>query len=62
MSDLDTKTKRSQTRKRNLMARTIKDYGEHKGAFSLKVIDPRKGEYKRKKIRTGDVYANEEDD
>ena len=44
------------------MAKVLRDPGDHKGAFALKVIDPKKQEYKRKKMKVGEAYANEEDD
>ncbi len=66
MSDIDTKVKRSQSRKRNFIAKSIKDYGEHKGAFSLRVLPAKKQEYKRLKSnnklkRTYDVEYDEEE-
>lgn len=60
MGDQETKLKHSMSRKRNIMAKMMRD-GEHKGAFSLKVIDSRKQEYKRKKMRITDI-DNEEDE
>jgi len=62
MSDLDTKVQRSQSRKRNFYAKLVRDHGEYKGAFSLKVINPKKQEYKREKIKKEYVHVNEEDD
>jgi hypothetical protein len=45
---------------RNKYAKALFDQNELKGAFSLKVHDARKGEYKRKKIKVTEVF-NEED-
>lgn len=59
MSDPDTKFKHSVHRKRNIMAKALRDRGDHKGAFSLRVHDSRKQEYKRKKMRV--TAINEED-
>lgn len=59
MSDPETKYKHSIHHKRNMMAKQLRDQGDFKGAFSLKVIDGRKEEYKRKKMRVVDV--DEED-
>lgn len=61
MSDAVTKFKRSQARKRNYVAKIIKDFGEHKGAFSMKV-EASKQEYKRIKIKKEYIDAYEEDD
>lgn len=66
MSDLDTKVRRSQSRKRNFMAKAVNDYGEHKGAFALRILPPKKQEYKRIKsnniLKKGyyDEYDEEE--
>lgn len=57
MSDPDTREKHSRSYKRNIMAKTLKDSGDHKGAFSLKIVDARKGTYKRKKLRTTDIES-----
>lgn len=55
MADPDTKFKHSLHYKRNLMAKALRDQGEHKGAFKMKVIDSRKQLYKREKVRVYDV-------
>jgi len=60
MSDYETKETRSRSRKRNMMAKALRDTGDHRGAFSLRVIDPRKGEYKRQKLRVTEVDYEEE--
>jgi len=61
MSSEEVKIQRSKSRKRNIMAKVLRDQGDHKGAFSIKVIDSRKGEYKRKRMRVTEDYGNEED-
>lgn len=43
-----------------MMAKALRDTGDHRGAFSLRVIDPRKGEYKRQKLRVTEVDYEEE--
>lgn len=58
---LQIKIRRSQSRKRNIMARILRDQGDHKGAFHIKIRDARKGEYKR--IGVKDIlndYENED--
>lgn len=59
MSDPEIREKRSRSRKKNYIAKALRDQGDHKGAFALKTIDPRKGEYKRVKIRLD--YMDEEE-
>jgi hypothetical protein len=60
MSDEETKYKHSLHRKRNIMAKSLRDHGDHKGAFALRVIDSRKNEYKRKRMKISDIYDEEE--
>ena len=63
MSDSDTKYKHSLHRKRNMIAKALRDPNEHKGAFALKVHDSRKSEYRRIRMNVKDVdYDNEEMD
>lgn len=62
MSDPDTKFKHSSHRKRNIVAKMLRDGGDHKGAFSLKVINPKKQEYKRVKMRITEIENEEEFD
>ena len=61
MSDEETRYKHSLNRKRNIIAKSLRDTGDRKGAFSLKVIDPRKNGYKRKKMRVQEIDDYEED-
>lgn len=58
MADIDTRVKHS--RKRNLLAKHLRDPNEHKGAFALKVVDHRKNNYKRAKIRINNIQNDEE--
>lgn len=54
MSDADIRFKRS----KKLRMEKIKvrhNQGDLRGAFATKAIDPRKGEYKRTKIRLQDI-------
>lgn len=55
MSDEEAKTRHSTRRKKNIMAKNLFDPGDHRGAFALKVVNPKKGEYKREKIRVNDL-------
>ena len=59
MSDPEIREERSRTRKKNYIAKSLRDQGDHKGAFSLKIISPKKEEYKRKKFRL-DKFDDEE--
>lgn len=59
MASTEFKEKHSK-RLRNKYAKSLRDQGEHKGAFSLKVIDSRKQEYKRTKMRVTDINDEEE--
>lgn len=59
MADLETKQKHSLHYKRNMMAKHLRDQGDHKGAFSLKVHDSRKVDYKRVKLRVTDINEEE---
>lgn len=55
MSDPDTKEKHSRKYRRNMIAKRLRDTGELKGAFSMKVIDGRKQEYKRERININKI-------
>jgi len=61
MADLDEKLKASKKRKRNMIAKSLRDNGDKKGAFALKVINPKKTEYKRKKLNPR-VIGDDEDE
>lgn len=54
------KFKHSLHRKRNLIAKSLRDTGERKGAFALKVQNPKKGEYKREKLKVNRINELEE--
>ena len=59
MSSEEERFKHSRRRKRNVLAKAIV---ETKGPFAIKVVNPKKGEYKREKIRLDKIYGREEDD
>lgn len=61
MSSEETRTRRFRHRRRNLAVRELKDPGDHKGAYHMKIHDDRKGEYRRIKMKVTD-YDNEESD
>lgn len=46
-----------------MVAKALRDQGDHKGAFSVKVISPKKSKYKRKKVDVKNVeqYIEEDD-
>lgn len=53
---------RKDFKKRNRYAAILKDQGDFKGAFALKVVDSRKQEYKRYKPRTNEVHDDQDED
>ena len=55
LSDELTKIERSKNRKRNFIAKSLRDQGDRKGAFKLRVVNTRKGEYKRERINVKDI-------
>lgn len=56
MSEEDVKIRHSARRKKNIIAKQLFDPGDHRGAFSLKVPNPKKGgKYRREKIRVNDI-------
>ena len=59
MGDIETKFKRSKHRKQNLIAKALRDQGERKGAFGIRILDPKK-EYKREKMRHTDAYETDD--
>ena len=59
MSDPEEKEKVSKRRKRNFISRALRDQGDHKGAFALRVISPKKSTYKREKISPRDITVIE---
>lgn len=60
MADAEVKFKHSLNRKKNIMAKQLFDPSEHRGAYAMKVMDPRKQEYKRTKMRVTDYREDEE--
>lgn len=43
------------------MAKMLRDTGEHRGAYAIKIIDERKGTYKREKVRINEIVDDEDD-
>lgn len=62
MSDEDTKARHSSRRKKNIMAKHLHDPGDHRGAFALKIVNPKKGTYKREKLRVTEIDRFIEDE
>lgn len=60
MSDPDEKERFSRRRKQNYYAKILRDPGEHKGAFALRVINSKKQEYKREKLNPRNVQVEDE--
>lgn len=50
MADTEERERHSRRRKRNIMAKILRDPGEKKGAFALRVINPKKNTYKRTRV------------
>lgn len=61
MADEDTKYKHSQRRKRNMVKKDMFS-NDRKGAYAIKVIDARKPEYERVKLRPNVVAVQIEDE
>ena len=61
MGDFEEKAKRSQSRKKNMMMKVRHNQGELRGAFAIKAIDPRKGVYRREKVKVNEIYEDEDD-
>jgi len=59
VSDEEVRAKRSRSRKKNIMARALYDRGDHKGAFAIRIVSPKQGEYKRERMKVTEI--NEED-
>jgi len=59
MGDQEEKEKHMRRRKRNILAKDLRDT---KGPFKMKVIDPRKQEYKRIRINVKDIDTDENED
>lgn len=55
MADPDNKIKHFKHRQKNLLEKALFDPNEHRGAFSMKVVDSRKQNYKRKKMRVTEI-------
>lgn len=50
MSDPEEKERASRRRKQNFYAKILRDPGDHKGAFALRIIPSKKQQYKREKL------------
>lgn len=53
MSSEDDRLKASRRRKKNIMAKEIND---RKGPYAVKVVNPKKPEYHRIKMRVKEIY------
>jgi hypothetical protein len=62
MGDQEEKEKVSKKRRRNFMSRALRDQGDHKGAFALKIVSPKKGSYKREKLNPREITIEGVDD
>lgn len=58
MGDTEEKEKHMRRRKRNIIARDLRD---PKGPFAMKVINPKKEKYRRIKINVKEVNSLDED-
>lgn len=47
-------------RKRNFIAKSLRDSSERRGAFALKIINPKKTIYKREKVDLKNIEKEEE--
>lgn len=61
MSSEEDRAKHSTRRKRNFVKRDMIS-NELKGAFAIKVVDARKPEYERKKLRVTDIVEDEDNE
>lgn len=61
MGNLEDKEKHSRRRKRNVIAKVLRDPGEKRGAFSLRVINPKRQEYKRVKLSVNNIEETDEE-
>jgi hypothetical protein len=62
MSDPEVKEKVSRKRRRNIISKSLRDQGDHKGAFTLKIVNPKKGVYKREKINPRNIERIEDEE
>lgn len=62
MSEPEEKERHARKRKKNIMAKILRDTGEHKGAFSLKIINPKKTRYKREKVNLKNIEVEMDDE
>lgn len=49
MSEPEEKERHARKRKKNILAKIMRT-GDNKGAFALKIVNPKKGNYKREKV------------
>lgn len=61
MASDEERERHSRRRKKNVYAKMLFDPNEYKGAYSLRVIDP-KNKYKREKLSIKEVEIQQEDE
>lgn len=62
MASIEDRERHSRRRKKNIYAKVLKDPGDMKGAFALKVVNPKKNSpYKRERINIKEMEINTDD-
>lgn len=61
MSSQEERERHYARRKNNVYAKVLRDQSDYKGAFSLKVIEP-KNKYKREKLTPQNIHEVETED
>lgn len=62
MGSEEERERHSRRRKRNVIAKILRDTGDMKGAFSLRIINPKKGTYKREKMNIRNIEKESGDE